>query len=120
MKKEESKLKLVKRGFRKICPMCGKRPLFSSYLKLVPKCENCKTNFTHYKTDDGPAYCTIFIVGHMIIPLIVIIERMDAPPALWTQLVIWPLLTIFISLWLLPKMKGAFLAFQISVKDRSS
>ena len=56
----------------------------------------------------------------MIIPLIVIIERMDIPPPLWTQLVIWPLLTIFISLWLLPKMKGAFLAFQISVKDRSS
>ena len=119
MNKEQNRFKLIKRGFRKSCPQCGNEPLFSSYLKLIPKCKKCKIKFTQYRTDDGPAYCTIFIVGHFIIPAIVFLEGLSNPPPMWIQLVVWPLITIILSMWLLPRMKGAFLAFQISVKDRS-
>lgn len=117
MKKKENKLKLIKRGFHRLCPVCGKRPLFSSYIKLVNRCEKCKTDFTRYRTDDGPAYCTIFIVGHIIIPSILLTESLDSPPPILFQLIFWPLITIIISTILLPRIKGAFLALQISVKD---
>ena len=117
MKKKDSKLKLIKRGFHRVCPLCGERPLFSSYIKLVKRCKKCKTDFTQYRTDDGPAYCTIFIVGHIVIPLILLTEGLKSPPPMLFQLIFWPLVTIFISTMLLPRIKGAFLAFQISVKD---
>ena len=117
MKTKEGKLKLIKRGFYKVCPICGEKPLFSSYIKLVEKCKKCKTDFTRYSTDDGPAYCTIFIVGHIVIPLILLTEGLKSPPPILFQLIFWPLMTIFISVLLLPRIKGAFLALQISVKD---
>ena len=120
MNEKYNKFELIKRGFKKKCPICGKKPLFSSYLKVVPKCNKCKINFNKYRTDDGPAYCTIFIVGHFIIPAIVFLEGLNTPPPMWIQLLTWPLITIILSMWLLPKIKGAFLAFQIGVKDRSS
>tara|TARA_B100000989_G_C19435088_1_gene424770 strand:+ start:526 stop:891 length:366 start_codon:yes stop_codon:yes gene_type:complete len=118
--KKKSRFLFIKRGFKKSCPVCGNKSIFISYIKLVNKCSSCNTNFTKFKTDDGPAYCTIFVVGHLIIPCILFLERLSSPPPLWFQLVFWPILTIILSIWLLPKMKGAFLAFQISVDDTSS
>jgi uncharacterized protein (DUF983 family) len=117
MKKKEGKFKLIKRGFHRVCPICGERPLFSSYIKLVKRCKKCKTDFTKYSTDDGPAYCTIFIVGHVVIPSILLTEGLESPPPMLFQLIFWPLVTILISTLLLPRIKGAFLALQISVKD---
>lgn len=108
------------RGFLKLCPVCGKTKLFDSYVKLKPRCNKCKTNFAKFKTDDGPAYCTIFVVGHIIIPMIVFLESLDNPPPIEFQLTFWPAFTTILSIWLLPKMKGVFLAFQINVKDTSS
>ena len=120
MYKFKDKIKPLKRGFLKLCPICGKTPLYSSYIKVIPSCKKCKTNFKDYKTEDGPAYFTIFIVGHLIIPCILFLEGLDNPPKMWLQLILWPLITIILSIWLLPKIKGAFLAFQISVNDRTS
>ena len=120
MNKIDSRYELIKRGFKRKCPLCGMKPLFSSYVKLVKKCKNCNTDFSCYQTDDGPAYCTIFVVGHVIIPFIVYLESSNSPPPLTFQLIFWPIVTIIFSSWLLPRMKGAFLAFQISVKDRST
>ena len=120
MNYKESRYKLIKRGFRGRCPICGKSPLFLSYIKLRKKCKNCDTDFSCYRTDDGPAYCTIFVVGHFVVPMILFLEGLSNPPELWIQLLVWPLITICLSLWLLPRMKGAFLAFQINVKDGSS
>ena len=68
-----------------------------------------------YRSDDGPAYCTIFIVGHILIPAILLSEKYFSP-SLTFQMIIWPIITIIFSLWLLPKIKGAFIAFQIFVK----
>ena len=48
---------------------------------------------------------------------ILLTEKNFSPPTT-LQMIIWPLITIILTLWLLPKVKGAFLAFQIFVKDR--
>lgn len=117
----KKKILLIKRGFFKTCPYCGKSEIFSSYLKLIPVCKNknCKFVFKNYRTEDGPAYFTIFIVGHIVIPVIVLLEGLELPPPFWFQITFWPVITILLGIWLLPRIKGAFLGFQISVNDTS-
>ena len=70
---KETRFKKLKRGFSKKCPNCGNAPLFSKYVKTLKKCNECGINFLKYRSDDGPAYCTIFIVGHILIPAILAI-----------------------------------------------
>ncbi len=118
MVKKLKKISLVKRGFLKRCPICGISPIFSKYIKTFKKCKNCGLNFTKYKSDDGPSYFTIFAVGHIIIPLILLLEKNLSPPLI-LQMILWPLLTIILSLWLLPRIKGTFIAIQITVADKS-
>jgi uncharacterized protein (DUF983 family) len=108
----------MKRGFKKKCPSCGESPLFSKFLKILPKCKKCGKNLSAYKSDDGPAYITILIVGHVIIPIILLIEKNLSPPII-LQMTLWPIITIILCLWLLPKIKGAFIGFQIFVDDKS-
>ena len=48
---------------------------FLGYIKTYKSCKSCGIKFSNYKSDDGPAYCTIFLVGHLLIPLILIVEK---------------------------------------------
>ena len=113
----KNKIKFLKRGFEKKCPNCGMFPIYLKYVKTHEKCAKCGINFSEYKSEDGPAYFTIFIVGHILIPLILLTEKNFSPPTS-IQMIIWPFVTLVLTLWLLQKIKGAFLAFQIFVKDR--
>ncbi len=114
-----SRLKFMKRGFRKKCPHCGKTPIFIKYIKTFQKCSKCGIKLSQYKSDDGPAYITIFIVGHILIPVILLVEK-HFSPSLILQMFIWPILTIIFSLWLLPRVKGAFIGMQIFLGDKAS
>ena len=117
--KKLNKLKCLNRGFKKKCPNCGQTPIFSKYIKTFEKCKKCAIVFTEFRSDDGPAYCTILIVGHIIIPIILLVEKNFQPKIIF-QITLWPILTAFLCLWLLPRVKGAFLAFQIFVNDKQS
>ena len=64
-----NKLEHMKRGFNKRCPCCGLTPMFKSYVKTFNKCKCCGIKLSDYKSDDGPAYITIFIIGHILIPV---------------------------------------------------
>ena len=108
----------IKRGFKKKCPACGEVPLYIKFLKTHHKCKSCGIKLSNYKSDDGPAYLTIFIVGHIIIPLVLLTEK-KLSLSIYLQMFFWPLLTLALSLWLLPKIKGAFIGFQISVDDKT-
>ena len=72
-------------GFRHCCPNCGQGRLFSRYLKVAPACTICGQSFTAQKADDGPAYFTILIVGHILVPLMIFYDRLVMPP-LWHQM----------------------------------
>ena len=119
MKKKYNKFRLLKRGFLKKCPICGSFPIYSKYLKIYENCKKCGLKLSDYKSDDGPAYFTIFIVGHILIPAILLIEKKFSP-SISLQMIFWPLATIFLSLWLLPRIKGAFIALQIFLDDKQS
>lgn len=96
----------IRRGLARRCPVCGQGHLFSGFLKVAPHCEVCGADNTIYPSDDFPPYLTILAAGHLLVPLIFIVERSYAP-ALWLQAAIWLPLTVALCLVLLPLMKGA-------------
>lgn len=99
------------RGFQRKCPNCGTGSMFSSYLKINDKCPVCREELSHHRADDGPAYLTILIVGHLMAPLIHVLFVKFRPD----PLVMATVLTVgcvALSLFLLPRLKGLVVAMQ--------
>jgi len=91
------------------CPNCGQGSLFRIYLKQVDQCAVCGEPYKHIRAEDAPPWLTILIVGHIIVPLILIVETSTTWPA-WLEMMIWPIASISLALAILPRAKGAFLA----------
>ena len=100
-------------GARKRCPACERGKLYTSFLKVVDNCPECREALHHQRADDAPPYFTILIVGHIIVSLLLIVELAYAPP-LWLHFSIWMPLTVILALWILPRVKGALIALQWS------
>jgi uncharacterized protein (DUF983 family) len=99
------------RGARGLCPNCGHGSLFRAYLKTRDSCQNCGEELHHQRADDAPPYFTIMIVGHIILPLLLIVEK-TWRPELWIHAAIWLPMTVFLSLTILPIVKGALVGVQ--------
>ena len=103
------------RGLRQRCPDCGRGDLYQAYLKVRPTCEACGHDLSTYRADDGPAYFTILLVGHLIVaPLLLF-------PVIWRQSpwVVLPVTLIPLTgliLLLLPRIKGAFIGALWSIR----
>lgn len=101
------------RGWRRCCPACGSGPMMRGYLAVRETCPVCGEALHHHRADDGPAYLTILIVGHILGPLILwVFVRYRPDP--WVLVAIFSVGTVTLSLWLLPRLKGAFVALQWS------
>ena len=101
----------VKRGFFSRCPNCGKGHLFRAFLKVSDQCEVCGEDFTHQRADDAPAYFVMLIVGHIVVPLMLLVETELTPPY-WVHAVIWAPLTLIMALGLIQPVKGAIVGWQ--------
>ncbi|HRF09516.1 MAG TPA: DUF983 domain-containing protein [Xanthobacteraceae bacterium] len=101
----------VKRGILGRCPNCGQGRLFGKFLKVVDECAVCHETLKHHRADDAPAYVVILIVGHIIVPLALLVEKLYQPPH-W--LAFWLPLTLVMSLVLLQPVKGMIVAWQWS------
>lgn len=99
------------RGWRRKCPSCGVGPLFDGYLKVHKSCRACGEDLHHQRADDGPAYMTILIVGHLMAPLILIVFAKYRPEPM-TLAAVFTFGTVALSLYLLPRLKGALIALQ--------
>lgn len=101
----------VFKGFRRKCPNCGSGPLLKSYLKVRDTCTVCNQELHHHRADDGPAYLTILLVGHLMAPLlhVVFVQYRPDPLVLFT---IFAIGCVTLSLYLLPRLKGAIVGFQ--------
>lgn len=99
-----------KRGFKRICPNCASAPLFKTYLKSVDRCPVCGEEWGEVRADDGPAWATMLVVGHLMAPLFPFIIFAEGLPS-WAAILILCTLALGLSLWLLPKMKGLFIGF---------
>ena len=99
----------MKRGFLGHCPNCGKTPLFKSYLKQVAACANCGAEFSRIRADDAAPWLTIIVVGHLFLPLIFFVN-LGALMPFWLSVWAWAGLFSGLSLAILPRAKGIFIA----------
>ncbi|MGB3314283.1 MAG: DUF983 domain-containing protein [Albidovulum sp.] len=99
------------RGWRRRCPNCGSGPMLKGYLQVRDECAVCGEEMYHHRADDGPAYLTILIVGHIMAPsiLFVFTAFRPEPMVLFTGFAIG---CVALSLYLLPRLKGLMVAFQ--------
>ena len=107
----------ILRGFRKRCPNCGQGRIFRSFLKPTDGCSNCGEALSHIRTDDFAPWLTIVIVGHIIVPLILHVER-NYPLPLDVQFYLWTPLVIFLVLVTLPFAKGGCLGLMWALRMR--
>ena len=106
---KESVSKILFRGFLRRCPKCGTGRLFRSYLKPVNNCQNCDEKLGHIRADDIPAYFTIMVVGHIVVPLMVLVEQWYHPET-WVHMSLWIPLLLILTFTLLPRIKGSLVS----------
>ena len=112
---EPSRLAAITRGLSHRCPNCGEGPLYRAYLKVVDECRCCGHHLGEYRADDGPAYFTILLVGHLVIaPMLFLQWIWRAPIWLVLPLTLVPLATV--TLLALPRVKGALVGLLYSLK----
>lgn len=85
--------------------------MMSGFLKVRDTCSVCRQELHHHRADDGPAYLTILIVGHIMAPLLLLAFELWRPEPL-ILFTIFAVGCIGLSLYLLPRFKGAIVAFQ--------
>jgi len=107
----------LRRGLAGRCPNCGQGSLFARYLKVNAVCEGCGLVLGEFRADDAPPYFTMLIVGHIIVPGMLLLEQIQHPAA-WVQAALWLPLTLIMTLALLPRIKGAVIGFQWAQRIR--
>lgn len=106
------------RGLHCACPRCGEGKLFAGYVSMRATCSGCGLEYEPYRADDAPAYFTILIVGHLIVPAMLLLEQ-GLHPETWVHLVLWMPLTLLLTLALLPRVKGAIVGVQWALNVRN-
>lgn len=93
------------RGAKERCPACGEGRLFRSYLKPVASCASCGEPLGHVRSDDAAPWLTILIVGHIVVPLLLLVEQVTDWP-LWVPMTLWPAVAMALMFAVLPRAKG--------------
>lgn len=101
----------VLRGMKRRCPNCGKGHLFAGYLKVQDSCPVCREELHHHRADDGPAYLTILVVGHIMAPLIHVVFTKFRPDPI-VMATGFTIGCVALSLYLLPRLKGLVVGIQ--------
>ena len=100
------------RGWRRRCPCCGSGPMMAGYLKVRDACPVCEQEMgAHHRADDGPAYLTILIVGHILAPVFLAVYTAFRPEPL-VMATGFSVGCVALSLYLLPRLKGLMVGLQ--------
>jgi uncharacterized protein (DUF983 family) len=112
--RRQSKSTAISRGLKRRCPACGHGRAFAGYLRLVDHCSQCGEQLGHIRADDFPPYLTILLVGHIIVPMLLIVEQTWHWPT-ERHMIVWPLATLLLTLAMLPFLKGGVLGLMWSL-----
>lgn len=105
----------LSRGLKHRCPNCGEGKLYKGYLKVQPTCAACGHDLSAYRADDGPAYFTILLIGHLLIaPLLLFPVVWEASPWIVVPASLTMLTTVVLTT--LPRIKGAFIGGLWSIR----
>lgn len=104
------KLSLL-RGWRRKCPSCGSGPMLRDYLTVRDTCSVCGEELHHHRADDGPAWATILIAGHLLAPIMLVVFQAFRPEG-WVMALGFSTVFVSLALFLLPRIKGMFVGLQ--------
>lgn len=117
MSQDQDRTPLVglKRGFARRCPNCGDGGLFKGYLKVEPICGACGHENGAYRADDGPAYFTVLIIGHLLVGPMLLLPFVQVWNPYLTAAIFLPTVAIG-TLTALAFVKGGFIGLQWALK----
>ncbi|PYG32380.1 DUF983 domain-containing protein [Pelagimonas varians] len=101
----------ILRGLRGKCPNCGAGPLLSGFLRVRDHCPVCREKLRLHNVANSPSYVTILLVFLIMTPLLSFVFATFEPDPL-ILFTIFAVGCVGLSLYLLPRMKGAIVAFQ--------
>lgn len=100
---------IIRRGLARRCPACGVGPVLTGYLGRLPTCPACGEDLSQISADDGPAWGTLIVVGHVLAPLMIILGRDERIPV-WAAVLMLSAIMLLVVWWCLPRAKGLFIA----------
>jgi uncharacterized protein (DUF983 family) len=93
------------------CPRCGQAPLYKGLLTVRETCPVCSLDLRAVDTGDGAATLLILVVGVIVVRLAFWVEfRFE--PALWVHVVLWPVVTVPLTIALMRPFKAMLVALQ--------
>jgi uncharacterized protein (DUF983 family) len=107
----------VMRGLKGRCPNCGEGELFWRYLKVQGRCPKCDHDLARYPADDGPAYVTILLIGHLVVAPLLFFPIIWRAPAYLSLPIILSALAV-ITLAALPRIKGGWIGLMYALGVR--
>ena len=114
-----STFRAVRHGLALRCPQCGKGKLFRSYLKPVECCAVCGEALGSIRADDGPAWLTVLVIGHIVVGAALYVEQ-NMPIPVWASMALFAGLTLAMTLMVLPLAKGIFIGAIWAMKPPGS
>jgi uncharacterized protein (DUF983 family) len=84
--------------------------LFRKWLKPVERCPHCRQDWSVQQADDFPAYIGIFVVGHLLAPVVIAMIGTFGMSAWLTLAIILPVAVVMLLAMLQPT-KGAVIGF---------
>lgn len=85
--------------------------MMDGFLTVRRACDVCGTELYHHRADDGPAWSTILITGHIMAPLMLYVF-VEFRPEAWVMALGFTVVFVALSLYLLPRLKGVFVGLQ--------
>lgn len=94
-----------------LCPRCGQRTLFDSWVRFAPACRACGLDYDQFNVGDGPAAFLTLIIGAVATILALIVEFSFDPP-FWLHILLWPPIVILGTLASLRVAKAMLLIIE--------
>ena len=93
--------------------------MFRRYLKVCERCEKCGHELARYPADDGPAYVTILLVGHLIIAPLLFFPIVWEAPAIYSVPILLGSMAV-ITLVALSNIKGGWIGLMYALGFKTS
>lgn len=105
----QSNTQILWRGMKGVCPKCGVGRLLQGYVTPNAACAHCHEDYSQIRADDAPAWLTIFLTGHLLVPLLMYFVKADQISEITKLSILFGALIICMAV-ILPRAKGLFIA----------
>ncbi len=104
-------MRALVRGYRGLCPSCGKGRLYAAWMKPHAKCPQCNEALHHASPGAAAALFAIPFAMAIVCLYGWLLELVVEPP-LWAEVAICEAIGLHLVLAALPRIKGALIALE--------